>query len=371
MLLLFFHKEEPMRETVLEVDKTKFLNNIDKIKEKANGKILMPVIKANAYGTYLNYCLDITNLFDIVCVATVDEVSYIRKTGYKKEILILNQPCPHEIPNINAYKASVGICDKDFLEAAIENGKKIKVHLELETGMNRTGIKEDELEWFIEKIKASENIIVEGVYTHFSSADDDPEYTDRQFEIFKRGVKRIQESFDTIKYIHSSASTGITHLKEDITNSVRPGIIMYGYYPSKNEMDLIDIEPTCKLKASISHIFWIDEGESVSYNRRFTSKRRTKVATVQIGYADGLRRALLGKGEVIIHGQKAPIIGTICMDSCMVDITDIKDDIKVGDKVYIWDNEIITLEEIADKCGTINYEILCTISSRVVRRYNE
>lgn len=371
MLLLFCYKEEAMRETVLEVDKRKFLNNIDKIREKANGKILMPVIKANAYGTYLNYRLDVVDLFDIVCVATADEVAYIRKIGYKKDILILNQPCPHEIQTICVYKASVGICDRAFLEAAIKNGKNLKVHLELETGMNRTGIKEDELDWFIEKIKASKNIIVEGVYTHFSSADDDPEYTDRQFEIFKRGVQKIKENFDTIKYIHSSASTGITHLKEDVTNSVRPGIIMYGYYPSKNEIDLIDIEPICKLKASISHVFWIDEGESVSYNRRFTSKRKTKVATVQIGYADGLRRSLLGKGEVIINGKKAPIIGTICMDSCMVDITDMKEDIKVGDEVYIWDNEKITLEEIADKCGTINYEILCTISSRVVRRYIE
>ena len=360
-----------MRETVLEVDKRKFLNNIDKIKEKVNGKTLMPVIKANAYGTYLNYRLDVVDLFDIVCVATADEVAYIRKNGYKKEILILNQPCPHEIPNICAYKATTGVCDKAFLEAAIESGKTIRVHLELETGMNRTGIKEDELDWFIEKIKAAKNIVVEGVYTHFSSADDDPAYTDRQFEIFKRGVEKVKENFDTIKYIHSSASTGIVHLQEDVTNSVRPGIIMYGYYPSQNEVDLIDIEPTCKLKASVAHVFWIDEGESVSYNRRFTSKRKTKVATVQIGYADGLRRELLGKGEVVIHGQKAPIIGTICMDSCMIDITDVEGEVSVGDQVYIWDNELITLEDIAKKCGTINYEILCTISSRVIRRYIE
>ena len=360
-----------MRETILEVNKKTFLNNIDKIKEKAKGKILMPVIKANAYGTYLNYDLDILNLFDIVCVATVDEVAYIRRIGYKKEILILNQPCIHEIPSICAYKASVGICDKNFLEGIIENGKEIKVHLELETGMNRTGIKEDEIDWFIDKIKSSPNILVEGIYTHFSSADCDKDYTDRQVSIFERGVQKISKKFETIKYIHSSASTGIVHVNEDITTSVRPGIIMYGYYPSNNEINLIDVEPICKLKTKVSHVFWANEGESVSYNRKFITKRKTKVATIQIGYADGLRRELSGIGEVVVHGQKAPIIGNVCMDSCMVDVTDVDEEVKVGDDIYIWDNDLITLEDIANKCNTINYEILSTISSRVIRRYKE
>ena len=360
-----------MRETILEVDKRKFLNNINKIKEKANGRLLMPVIKANAYGTYLNYRLEVLNQFDAVCVATADEVAYIRRVGYKKEIIILNQPCPHEIENIYVYKASVGVCDKAFLESAIQSGKQLKVHLELETGMNRTGIKEEELDWFIDRIKQVDNIIVEGVYTHFSSADSDEEYTRRQVQIFEKGAQKVRDSFDTVKYIHSSASTGIVHVKDAITNSVRPGIIMYGYYPSDNEKKLIDIEPICKLKTKISHIFWIDEGESVSYNRRFIAKKKTKVAVIQIGYADGLRRELFGKGEVVILGQKAKIIGTICMDSCMVDITNIKGEVNVGDDVYIWDNEIITLEDVAEKCNTINYEMLCTISSRVLRRFVE
>lgn len=351
-----------MRATVLEVSKSTFLNNIDKIKEFVGNKEIMPVIKANAYGTYLNKDLEILNKFNIVAVALVEEAIELRELGYKKEIFVLNQPSISDIKDIIKHKLTIGLSSKEFLEEVMD--KKIKVHLEIETGMNRTGIKLVDLEKFIKKVKKSK-LIVEGIYTHLSSADFDKKYTLSQLNTFCIATEIVKDNFD-IKYIHSLASNGIINYLDDLTNLVRPGIIMYGYESFKGSKNIIDVLPVCKLKTEITYIKDIDKNEKVSYSQKFTADRKMKVATISIGYADGLRRELFDKGEVVVNGKKAKIIGTICMDSCMIDITDIKN-VKVGDTVYIWDNENITLDEIAEKCNTINYEILSTISSRVPR----
>ena len=149
---------------------------------------------------------------------------------------------------------------------------------------------------------------------------------------------------------------------------VRPGIIIYGYLPNENMKDIIDLKPTTKLKSSIVFIKDVEKGEPISYGRTYITSKKTKVATIPIGYADGVRRSLSNKGNVIIHGKLAPIIGNICMDNFMVDITDIPD-AKIGDEVILWDNDKIKIEDIADGCGTINYEILCGVQNRIPRKY--
>lgn len=179
----------------------------------------------------------------------------------------------------------------------------------------------------------------------------------------------VKQNFgNTLKYIHSQASNGILNTEDDLCNLVRPGIVMYGYESFEGAKSKLDLKPVAKLKAKINFIKTIQKGESVSYGRRFIAEKETKVATVQIGYADGIRRALTNNGEVVINGKKANIIGTVCMDSFMIDVTAIPD-VKVGDEVYIWDNKIITLDDIAKRCNTINYEILCCIGSRVKRSF--
>ena len=218
-----------MRATIMEVDTGKFKENIKKIKAYVGNKKLMPVIKANAYGTYINTRNDLISEFDIVAVAIVDEAVFLRNQGFKNEIFILNQPYIDELDDIIKYDITIGLSDETFLEKILEIKEKIKVHLELETGMNRTGIKLDNLSSFITKIKKNPNIIVEGVYTHLSSADYDESYTNKQLEIFKEGVQIIKSNFDTIKYIHSSASNGLMNYNDNVSNMVRPGIIMYGY----------------------------------------------------------------------------------------------------------------------------------------------
>lgn len=353
-----------MRATIMEVDKKRFNKNVKNISEYAKGKMIMPIIKANAYGTYINKDLDLINQFDIVAVAVVEEAKELRELGYKKEIFVLNQPYYDDIDNILKYDITIGISELEFIKTIINLNKKIKVHIELETGMNRTGVKISNLDEMLNLVKNS-NLIVEGVYTHLSSADQDKEYTLFQLNNFKNGVKKVKEVFKNIKYVHSSASNGLLNYNDEISNLVRPGIIMYGYESFKGVNKLIDIKPICRLKTHIIYIKEINENESVSYSRKFISKQKMKIATIPIGYADGLRRELTNKGFVVVKGKKVPIIGSVCMDSCMIDVTDI--DVKVGDEVYIWDNDIIKLEDISELCNTINYEIMSTISYRVPR----
>ncbi len=355
-----------MRATVMEVSKNEFINNINKIKKYVGNKEILPVIKANGYGTYINKELDVLNQFNIVGVAIVDEGIDIRETGYQKDVLILNQPDISEIDEIIENDLIIGISSFEFLNELIKWKEKVKVHLEIETGMNRTGIKLNNLDEFIKIIKKHKNIIVEGVYTHLSSADYDQKYTLKQLDTFNKAVKKIIYEFGTIKYVHSQASNGLLKYKDDCTNLVRAGIIMYGFESFPGAKDILDFKPICKLKTKITYLKELDEGEAISYSQKFVSNKKMMVATIPIGYADGLRRILSNIGEVVIHNQKVKILGTICMDSCMIDVTDVKD-VKVGDEVYIWDNENVTLDDIAEKCNTINYEILSTISDRVPR----
>ena len=353
-----------MRTTIMKVDIDKFYENIKNIQDYVGNKKIIPVIKANAYGTYINKNTEIIKKFDIVAVALTSEAIDLRKKGYEKEILVINQPCQEDIPDIIKHNVTVGLSDKYFLDKLVETNKEIKVHLEIETGMNRTGINMDDISYFVEKIKGT-NIIVEGVYTHFSSADIDKEYTDKQTQKFKKAVDLIKDNF-VLKYIHTSASNGLTHYDDEISNAVRPGMILYGYESSKGIKDKIPIKPICTLQTKISFIKEIEAGEKVGYGQTYTAKDKIIVATIPIGYADGLRRELSNKGHVVINNIKVPIIGRICMDSCMIDVSSIEN-VKIGDDVYIWDNNIQTLEDIASDCNTINYEILSTISYRVPR----
>ena len=212
------------------------------------------------------------------------------------------------------------------------------------------------------------NIKVEGIYTHFSSADTDDEYSRKQLESFNIAIDKAQKILSNIKYIHAAASNALLNYPEARFNLVRPGIILYGYAGEEDTFKKIDLKPIAELKAKIVFLKDVPEGTSIGYNRSYITTRKTKVANVPIGYADGFRRNFSNGWEVLINGKRAPIIGKICMDSFMVDVTDI-DDVQVGDEVIIWDNRNITLEQLAQKCNTINYEILCTIGARVPRKF--
>lgn len=354
------------RPTKMVINIENFKYNIDQIKSKltTNAKI-MPIVKANAYGTYLNTRLEVLNMFDIVAVATVDEGVFIRHLGYEREIFILNQPYYEEIPKIIESNLIIGISSDSFIKELGKVKEKVKVHIEIGTGMGRTGINQLRIEEYVKSLP--QNVIVEGIYTHMSSADNDREYTEKQLESFRKAIKKM-ESLVNLKYIHAAASNAILNYPNSHFNLVRPGMIMYGYDSDEETCRYIDLKPVAKLKSKVTFLKTVKAGTSIGYNRSYITDKETKVATIPIGYADGFRRNLSNKGNIVINGKLVPIIGKICMDSFMVDVTELQN-INVGDDVFIWDNETITLDELAKQCDTINYEILSTISNRVPREF--
>jgi len=362
-------QSEITRPTVMEVNLENFNHNLEQIRKIINRKTtIMPIMKANAYGTYLNTKPEITNQFQIIGVATVDEGVVLRKLGFEKQIFILNQPFISELDKIVENDLIIGLSSKEFLNEIQKQKKKVKVHLEIETGMGRTGIAFQDIEKWIEELEKTPNVKVEGIYTHLSAPDKDKSYTKKQLEIFQKAVELVTTKIDKIKYIHALASNGIINFKEAKDNLVRPGLLLYGYPSQEGITEKLNLKPVATLKSKITFIKEVEKEISISYARTFVTKRKSKIATIPIGYADGLQRSLYNQGEVVIKGKKAPIVGMVCMDSIMVDVTDIKE-AKVGDEVFIWDNDKITLEDIANRCNTINYEMISTISQRVPRKF--
>lgn len=363
---------QDLRPTVLEIDVKNFKHNVREIQNYVGNKNkIMPIIKANAYGTYINKNLELIKDFDIVAVATVTEAIQIRNIGYGKEIFVLNQPYLEEVENITKFDVTVGVSSIDFVKKLGSLNKKVKIHIEIGTGMGRTGIHPDRADEFCELIKTYGNIEVEGIYTHLSVADIDEEYTKKQLTSFERAVESTKKHFD-LKYIHSMASSGIINFCKDnnVSNLVRPGIILYGYDADESLKGKLDIKPVAKLKSKVIFMKEVKEGTSIGYGRSYITTKQTKVGTVPIGYADGFRRTFSNKGKVYINGVMCDIIGKVCMDSFMVDLTDVEN-AKVGDEVIIFDEEHIFLDDLAKMCDTINYELLCTISDRVNRKFVE
>ncbi len=360
---------EITRPTFMEVNLNNFKYNIEQIRNKVGiGVELMPVIKANGYGTWINTRIDILNMFNIVAVATVDEAVYIRSVGYDKDIFVLNQPYESEIKKIIENNITVGISALEFAKMLGCVKKDVKVHIEIGTGMGRTGIHPNRVKEFIEALP--ENLKVEGIYTHMSSPDVDDEYTKKQLYSFNVAVEMAKKMLDDIKYVHAAASNALLNYENSYFNLVRPGLIIYGY-PSEGDIEnKIDIRPIAKLKSKVTFLKEVEMGTSIGYGRSYITDKKTKVATVPLGYADGFRRTFSNGWNVMVNGAKVPIIGKVCMDSFMLDVTEIND-VRVGDEVIIWDNENIMLEDLAKKCDTINYEILSTIGARVPRKFVE
>lgn len=363
-----------MRPTVMEVDLKAFCHNVNQIQKYiGENEKIMPVIKANAYGTHLNFRNDIINKFEIVAVAVAGEGVSLRKNGYDKEIFVLNQPSKDEIPEILENNLTIGVSEKEFVDEIGKYQQKVKVHIEIDTGMGRTGIQPEETILLIEQIKKYKNIEIDGIYTHLSSADSDEAYTNEQLRKFKMAVDKALSICEKLKYIHCNASNGMVNylhspILANCCNIARAGIILYGYDSCEGACQKLDLKPVCTLKSQITFLKEVEPGTSIGYSRSYITRQKTKVATVPIGYADGFKRAMSNGGIVCISGVRVPIIGKVCMDSFMVDVSDVPN-VKVGDTVYLWDNKNVLLEEVAQKCDTIHYEIMSSITERVERKF--
>ena len=356
-------------------------HNIREVKKRLpEGVKLLGVVKANAYGhgavpvaSYLE------NQVDYFATATIEEAVELRENGISAPILILGYVSPSQYGDLVEYDITQTI-DSYAQALALEKeaarqNRKAKAHLAVDTGMTRIGFQVTEHDADeAAKIADLTHIELEGMFTHFSCADqEDKTYCSMQMEKYDKMTALLAERGVTIPLRHICNSAGIMEFDDHRFEMVRSGIITYGIYPSEEvKKERLDLIPALSWKSHVIHVKEVGPGIGVSYGATYvTEKPMTRIATVSAGYADGYPRALSNQGCVLIHGKKAPIIGRICMDQMMVDVTDIPD-VQVEDVVTLVGtdgDETITIEEIANPAARFDYEMLCDISSRVTRVY--
>ncbi|KGO12570.1 alanine racemase [Clostridium botulinum] len=365
-----------------EVNLDNLSYNMGNIKKKVNCKEIFAVVKANGYG---HGALDIASTLlengaTRLSVACLSEAIELREGGITCPINILGITPPTLFEDIINYNIEPVVFSYDYAnqlsKAASLKNRIVKTHIAVDTGMGRLGFDPtvESLEE-IKRIQNLSNIKIEGLCSHFSSSDEkDKSYSEYQFKIFQNFRKKLIQMNMKIPIHHMSNSAAIIDLPSTYLDAVRAGIILYGYYPSREvNKENLHIKQVMTLKANIVHIKTIDSGKYVGYNRKFKTKRKSKIAILPLGYGDGYTRFLSNRGKVIINGQYAPIVGNICMDQCMIDVTDIKE-VKVGDEVIIIGKDNINnlrydAEDIASKVGMTSGEIMSIISKRVPRVY--
>ena len=369
-----------MRPVWAEIDLDILANNMRNIKKLAGDKEVMAVVKADAYG---HGALDVApclleNGASKLAVAMLTEAIELRNNNITAPIMILGYTPIYLGEELIKYNIEQTIYDlnyaKELSNLAIKLNKKAKVHIALDTGMGRIGfLPTDESFNAICEICNLPGLNVIGIFTHFSSSDEkNKEYTQYQFNQIYNFIERLEVNEINIPIKHASNSAAIIDLPNTYLDAVRAGIILYGYYPSDEvKKDNLSIKPALTLKAKIAHVKELDSGMYISYNRTFKTSRKSKIATIPIGYADGYIRTLKHEAKVIVNGQLAPIVGNICMDQFMIDVTDI-DNVKSGDEVILLgeSNEVkFNADDLAKCMNSINYEVLCLLKNRVPRAY--
>lgn len=370
-----------LRKTWAEVNLNALENNIKEVIKISHGKEVIAVIKADGYGHGAAQIYEtlLENGATRFAVAVITEAVELRKAGLKAPIIILGYTAHDFYDKIIEFDMEQTIYSyedaKVLSQAAVKRNARVKIHIAVDTGMGRIGFlttREEAQE--VKRISQLPGLDIEGLFTHFASADEtNKEYTFLQLKRFNEFDEYLKQLGVNIKFKHVSNSAGIIDFSNLEYEAVRAGIMLYGYYPSKDvDKTKVHLRQVMSLKSEIVHLKTLEIGSSVSYGRVFTTERESKIATLPIGYADGLPRLLTGKGQVIIKGRFAPIVGRICMDQCMIDVTDIPD-VKLGDEViFMGEDEYgnnISADDIGDAIGTISYEVICNISKRVPRVY--
>lgn len=376
--------KDALRPTWVEIDLSNLEYNIKQIREKVGDRQIIGIVKGDAYGHGAIRCAQVMREkgIQLFAVANLIEALELRKAGIKEDIIILDM-----IPNMYAEY----IVDNDFIPAictyegakclndyAKEKGKVARGLIALDTGMGRIGYLTDEKNTDfsisdIKRINALSNFRIAGIFSHISTADEKNKFyakkQKKQFDEFCTALEKEGVKID-FKTIANSAS--IIDLEDTYLDAVRPGIILYGLYPSDQvNKEALSIKPLMSVKSNITYLKTVGEGYGIGYGRTYITDKESKIATLSIGYADGFSRSYSGKGEVIVKGIKCPIVGKICMDRCMVDVTEVPN-VEIGDEVVIMGkmgDEEITADDIAKARGTINYEVCCNFGQKLPRVY--
>ncbi|MCI6537353.1 alanine racemase [uncultured Eubacterium sp.] len=370
------------RRICADIDLDALTHNLDEIHRCiSEGTKIIAVVKANGYGHGAVPLAEVMEKREDIwgyAVATPEEAEELYTNGMKKPILILGYTFPEYDAQIVKEELRPAVFSliraKQLSEEALRQDKICKIHIKLDTGMSRIGFQVTEQSADeIAQIAKLPHIMIEGIFTHFSKADEtDKTFTKKQETAYEQMITWLKERRVSIPVHHVSNSAGIVDLPEYNKDIVRAGIILYGLWPSDEvDKEHIDLQPLLSLKSHVVHVKELEPGRIISYGGTFEVEHPMRIATVPVGYADGYPRSLSNKGYVLIHGKRAAICGRVCMDQMMVDVTEIAD-VCPGDEVTIIGRdgaECITLEELGDLSGRFNYEFACDLNKRIPRVY--
>ena len=343
---------------------------------------VMAVVKANAYG---HGAVTVAKTLakagaGYLAVATLNEAVELRDAGISLPLMVLNYVAPQRSMELLRHGVTATVCSPEAAEilsdAAIRCEKKAKVHIKIDTGMTRVGMNWNTACEGVKTISKMPGLEIEGIFTHFSSADEsDHPYTEMQFERYMCVVEALKKNGIEIPIKHVCNSAAAINYPWMHLDMIRPGISLYGCYPAGEqgiEKQKIEIKPVMSLRTEVIRVNEVDAGVCVSYGREYETTRKSRLATIPVGYADGFTRLLFRKAFGLINGHKAPIVGRICMDQCVMDVTDMPGGIGVGDTVTLLgehQGSRIAADDLAASIGTNNYEILCMVGRRVPRYY--
>ncbi|MDP2720748.1 MAG: alanine racemase [bacterium] len=363
-----------------EISKGTIKNNLKEIQGFIGPKVgIMAVVKANAYG---HGAFEISKLAleagaKMLGVSSFVEAKQLREAGIKDPIVILGFTPAENYLDMVRHNITVTIRSLDVARslstAARRENKISKVWVKVDTGMHRLGLNPGEVLYFIKKIQNLPNLLIDGIFTHFAQADSsDLSFTKEQISSFNKLLADLEKEGINIPWRSAANSAATFKIRESHFDLVRIGIAMYGIKPNKSFDYGVDIQPVLTFKTEITQILELSRGESVGYGREFVAQKPALVASLAVGYGDGFRRAPKNWGEVLIRGQRVPLVGRVSMDQAAADITDLTGDIRRGEEVVLIGksgNELISAEDVAEKLGTISYEVVTAISARVPRIY--
>lgn len=375
------------RPTVAEIDLDALESNFQAFRQELPAGMKMLVcVKANAYGHgAVQVAREMQRLnADYVSVAFLDEALELRQAGITLPILVLGYTPPEGLQTALEHDITLCLFDEEVLEAAgrlisDKTGEKLKVHIKVDTGMGRIGLLPDEAVSFVQRAKRIPHLEVEGLFTHFATADEeDKSYTFEQYKRFQAVTDALAMQNIKIPIIHTGNSATAIDLPEISFDMVRIGVSIYGLYPSDEvSRRKVKLTPVLSLKTKLTYVKELPPHWGISYGKRYETRGREPIGTLPVGYADGFSRMLGGKAEVLIRGRRVPVVGTICMDQCMVSLQGFGEEseqIQVGEEAVLigrqQDGEI-PAEELASWLGTIHYEVICMIAHRVPRLYKK
>jgi alanine racemase len=363
-----------------EIDMGALKRNVGRTRELVGqGVKVLLTIKADAYGHGARHVARaaIASGIDMLGVATLHEGIELRGAGIRVPILILSPSLVNEIDEILEWDLTPTVSDMKFAQALAFSGSRmtgnVKVHVEIDTGMTRGGVNEDEAVEFVKTVHGLPGLTVEGLYTHFPSTyGEEADFTVSQIRTFQGVVDALRGQDIEIPLLHTANSAAISQCPGSYFNMVRPGGIVYGMFPRRG-MNGLGLEPVMTFKSRVVNVKQVSKGKTVSYGRTHRFKRDSCVAAVAAGYGHGLTRLLSNNGDLLVRGARAPIVGMVTMDVTLLDVTDVPG-VSVGDEVVIFGRQgegEITVYEVAERCGTIAYEVTCGIGKRVPRVYIE